>query len=301
MTSSGKGILSQKFEFDKGTSPWEYPLGIFSLAVLMEKFDFSLYWRTSAMLEYLTHLLDTPPDDLKHVPISRAMPELMPPIAVNLEKLNLTQSSIKARRIAETRLIGSNEQGNMELKRQIHELQERVIDEINSQFFAYIPPNRATYYVKPHEGWEEIIERFPNTLDDVEEARKCFALDRFAAAVFHGTQIIEVGLIELGTFIGLNDPKSGWTAVTNRLDKIVNKTKHEDRTSFEQKNIAFLEQLFGTVVGLKNAWRNKISHAQGKLVLMTAQFSPEITEEILFAVRAFMRRLATGLPAAVEP
>jgi hypothetical protein len=44
------------------------------------------------------------------------------------------------------------------------------------------------------------------------------------------------------------------------------------------------------------AWHNKISHAQNKLVLMTADFSPDVAEEIRIASRSFMRRLATDLP-----
>jgi hypothetical protein len=154
----------------------------------------------------------------------------------------------------------------------------------------------AEYYSKPWKNWEEILRRFPDTASDIEEASKCFALSRYGAAVFHSLQIIEIGLIELGTFIGVADPKSGWTAVANRLAKILS-TKHHDRTEFEKQNFEFLEQVQGTVEALKNAWRNKVSHAQGKLVLLTKDFSPEIAEEILFATRAFMRRIATGLPA----
>ena len=181
--------LPQDYEIDKAissckSSRWSYPLGIFSLAVLMEKFDFSLYWAAGAMLEYITNILENPPESLKFVSIARTMPELMPPIADKLEKLNLTQSTIKARRIAETRLIGTNEQENIELKRQIQELHEKIRDELTGQLFTHIPPNRAKYYENPQKGWEEIIDRFPNTLDDIEEAHKCFALDRFAAAVF---------------------------------------------------------------------------------------------------------------------
>ncbi len=41
----------------------------------------------------------------------------------------------------------------------------------------------------------------------------------------------------------------------------------------------FLEQMHGTIEGLKNAWCNKISHAQGKLTLLTADFSPDVAEE----------------------
>jgi len=44
--------------------------------------------------------------------------------------------------------------------------------------------------------------------------------------------------------------------------------------------------------------QESISHAQGRLVLMKKEFSPEVAEEILFATRSFMRRLADGLPAS---
>ena len=74
------------------------------------------------------------------------------------------------------------------------------------------------------------------------------------------------------------------------------KKDYRQRTEFERKNYTFLEQMQGTVEGLKNAWRNKISHAQGRLILMNKDFSPDIAEEILFASRAFMRRLTDGLP-----
>lgn len=175
------------------------------------------------------------------------------------------------------------------------ELEGRLCDEIENRTFVALTLKEADYYNKPRDGWNEVIARFPNAAGDVEEARKCFALSRYAAAVFHAIQAIEVGLIELGVFLDVNDPRSGWTAVAGALEKIVNK-KHHERSSLEKENFAFLEQIHGTVEGLKNAWRNKISHAQGKLTLLTSDFSPDVAEEILYSSRAFMRRLAEGLP-----
>jgi hypothetical protein len=87
-------------------------------------------------------------------------------------------------------------------------------------------------------------------------------------------------------------------ALANRLHSIIKKG-HEARTPFERQHFAFLEQMHGTIEGLKNAWRNKISHAHGKLTLLSSDFSPEIAEEILFATRAFMRRLATDAPVVL--
>jgi hypothetical protein len=69
-------------------------------------------------------------------------------------------------------------------------------------------------------------------------------LSRYAAAVFHSVQVVEVGLIALGEFIGVNDPHSGWTAVSTALDKVIAK-KHQDRTALERDNFVFLEQVQG--------------------------------------------------------
>jgi hypothetical protein len=102
-------------------------------------------------------------------------------------------------------------------------------------------------------------------------------------------------LIQFGKFLGVNDPFSGWTAVTSRLEALL-KTKYPDLPSKYQSCRSFLEQMNAVAQALQSAWRNKISHAQGSLTLMTVEFSPDIAEEIMVASRSFMRRLATEMP-----
>jgi HEPN domain-containing protein len=175
------------------------------------------------------------------------------------------------------------------------ELASRLFDEMIGRSFWSLSSKEAERYKNPRNGWEEIITRFPDAVGDIEEASKCFALSRYAAAIFHSVQVVEIGLIALGKLIGVTDHLPGWTATTSRLQSIIKKG-HEARTPFERQHFAFLEQMHGTIEGLKNAWRNKVSHAHGKLTLLTADFSPDVAEEILFATRAFMRRLATDAP-----
>lgn len=174
-------------------------------------------------------------------------------------------------------------------------VRDRLGDELSTKIFFQLPYSRKVLFEKPKETWEPIIERFPETVMDIEESAKCFVLSRYAASVFHAIQVIEHGLIALGTFLSVKDPISGWTAVANELKRIVSKN-YRERTDFEKQYFPFIEQMQATVEALKNAWRNKISHAQGRLILMSADFSPDITEEIRTATRAFMRRLATDLP-----
>jgi hypothetical protein len=180
------------------------------------------------------------------------------------------------------------------------ELQGRLYDELSSKIVWALSTKEYQLYIEPRNGWETIIGRFPNTAGDIVEAQRCFALSRCAGAVFHSVQVVEAGLIELGRLIGVTDPHSGWSAVANRLQKIID-TKHQERSPLEQEHFPFLEQIQGTIESLKNAWRNKVSHVHGKLILMTSDFSAEVAEEIIFATRAFMRRLATDGPLAISP
>ena len=177
----------------------------------------------------------------------------------------------------------------------IREVQTRLHDELSINLFFKLPPDKKTYFISPLKNWEEIIARFPDTTGNIEEMSKCFALSRYAASVFHSVKAIESVLIQFGKFLGVNDPFSGWTAVTSRLEALL-KTKYPDLPSKYQSCRSFLEQMNAVAQALQSAWRNKISHAQGSLTLMTVEFSPDIAEEIMVASRSFMRRLATEMP-----
>jgi hypothetical protein len=177
----------------------------------------------------------------------------------------------------------------------LKEVNGRLESELSHRIFLHLRSDRQKFFDEPRAGWEEVIDRFNETITDIEEMSRCFALSRYPAAVFHSTQIVEAGLLRLGPLIGVEDPKSGWTAVSNSLAEIIKK-KPEQRTVFETNNFSFLEQVNGTVMTLRHAWRNKISHVQNRIVLMTGEFSPDVAEEIIMASRAFMRRLATEMP-----
>lgn len=172
---------------------------------------------------------------------------------------------------------------------------QSLMAELEAHVFLAVDTSAAHYHSDPRRDWEEVIGRWPVTISDIEEAGKCYALRRYAACVFHCMQIVEHGLLALGEFMRVVDPKSGFTAVTNELDRVLKK-KWDERSDFERQHYAFFEQVNGAVAPMKTAWRNKIDHAQGALRVMTADFSPQVAMEIYIATRGFMRRLATEMP-----
>ena len=173
---------------------------------------------------------------------------------------------------------------------------QSLMSELAAHVFISVDSSDARYYAEPRRDWEAVIERFPQSVSDIEEAGRCYALRRYAGCVFHCMQVVEHGLLALGTFMGVTDPKSGFTAVSNELTRVLG-IKYQDRSDFQRQHYEFFEQINGTVQAMRSAWRNKIDHAQGVAHLMTADFTPHVAMEIYMATRGFMRRLATEMPS----
>jgi hypothetical protein len=177
----------------------------------------------------------------------------------------------------------------------LRDLRRRFEDDFRTAFFLQLTPEEAEHYSLPMKGWEMIRAKFPECMPDVEEMRKCFAVSRYPASVFHSMQVIEHGLIHLGKWLGVKDHKPGWNATTRELTRIC-RLDAKNRDPWETKHYGFISQMDAVAYSLMTAWRHKIDHAAGRLALLPGDFAPEIAEEIASATRGFMRRLADELP-----
>jgi hypothetical protein len=168
-----------------------------------------------------------------------------------------------------------------------------LANELKRRVCFILPSSSQGLYENPRKGWEKAIERFPQITDNVDEMARCFALSRYPGAVFHSLLIAEAGCIELGKYIGVTDPVKGWDATSKRLAELVKNGRNAlpDGMSF-----SVVEQINQTVQSMKQAWRNKVNHEAGRLVVLDPLFTSAIAEEIITTVRGFMRRLAVGLP-----
>jgi hypothetical protein len=169
---------------------------------------------------------------------------------------------------------------------------QRLRDESEIHQLLKLSIEASAIYSAPLNGWEDIVSKFPDVQDDIEEMNKCFALSRYTASVFHSLLVIEGGLIVLGKRLGVTDPKEGWDATCKKMELIL-KAGHPANTS--GLDFAFIEQTNVATQAIKQAWRNKVNHAAGRLAIMKTGFADYIAEEIMHATRAYMRILAHGL------
>jgi hypothetical protein len=176
------------------------------------------------------------------------------------------------------------------------DIQGRLKDELSLNLFFSLPQRMKEIFDEPFKGWESIMQRFTAVTRDVEEMNKCFALCRYTAAMYHAIQIAEGGAIELGNYIGVTDHRKGWGPTERGLRELI-KAGHNKLPPALTGKFAFLEQMHREIDSMVLAWRNKIDHAADRLsILPNTDFTPDIAEHIMGAVRIFMLRLMEGLP-----
>jgi len=176
----------------------------------------------------------------------------------------------------------------------LKELRERLEDELHSQLFLHLDGQQAAMYQVPEKEWGEVIRRFGKVRKDVEEGIRCFALERYAASVFHVMLIAEFGVIEVAKLFGVEGDKPGWGAL-DRLQRVSTKA-WKDKTAIEQKHSKFLDDLLPFALAIRNSWRHKLSHVDNKIEWADTDFSQNVAQDILSATRGFMEKLARDLP-----
>ncbi len=145
-----------------------------------------------------------------------------------------------------------------------------------------------------------IVERMEEVSDDIVEACRCFFADRFTASVFHLMRIVEYGLVEVAALAGIEDQKPSWGSLLNALDKLANRTKHDELPLAIQPHIQLIRELLPRLHAIQHAWRNKIVHVENKLI-PTGSVTPEIANDIMNAVEIFMKTLVASLPPRPAP
>ena len=169
----------------------------------------------------------------------------------------------------------------------LENLRERILDQINSRYFLFIRASRLDYYQKPELFGPDVAVKFPNAIDDIEEAGKCLALDRGTAAVMHLMRVLECGLKGLALLLGIPYAPS-WESYLKQIQAKIS-ADHQSKDADWKRDEVFFRDISGDLMTIKQAWRNPTMHVGRK-------YSADEAEEIFRAVRTLMQHLATKIP-----
>jgi hypothetical protein len=175
------------------------------------------------------------------------------------------------------------------------ELQNRVWDELDARTYLQVAANKTAFYNVPvPDDWAIVADRFKCRFD-VEEARKCFALERFTASVFHLMKVVEHAVLDLQCFLDKPDTKAHFGGVLSKLDDLNRKTQFRDLPDHLKPYRGFLVDVLPQMHAVKDSWRNKVSHVDGKIVPVDV-FTEEMASGVHDATLLLMKKLASGLP-----
>jgi len=196
-----------------------------------------------------------------------------------------------------------------ELKRRIREDLEECIffciydPVIVSQFFKYTETEIKIHegcVLRPKTAYElfdpAVAMRFPQAIDDINEAGTCFAMERYTASVFHLMRVLEVGVRELAGLVDHKDFKPSWGSILQKVEGYVLRTKYEALPPHVQPHIEFLRQVLPRMQAVQIAWRNKISHVGQSLIPNEASITEQVAREIFGATQGLARYIAVELP-----
>jgi hypothetical protein len=142
---------------------------------------------------------------------------------------------------------------------------------------------------------EKVVERLRAACDDLAEASRCLVAGRNKACVFHLMRAIEVGVLKIAKLLGIKDAKPSWGSILSQLERVVLRTRYEERFPDLNKHIGFLEAILPEMQAIQRAWRNKVSHVEDK-ILPEGEYTDEIAYNIMQATKVFICQIALDLP-----
>ncbi|HSI11189.1 MAG TPA: hypothetical protein VK961_04060 [Chthoniobacter sp.] len=267
--------------------PWyEHPFGLISWWD-MNKFGAEEFFNLGHYLRHVKEIVETfhkdhPEDTLEE----SSVPIFKDRLEEALRVVNQIGLRVSAKWIKDA--IESIKEGQSfdEIKVYIRAIAGTIRREMEGQFFLWIPESHAAVYNKDAESilGAECCARFKSIQLEVEEAAKCFAVERYTASAFHLTRATEAGLKAIAKAIGFVPANDNWTLVFRELGTQF-KMLPAARPAHWQTHEKFLEKVWGDLRAISKAWRNDIAH-------LVDTYTEEETRELLTVIPMFLRDLS---------
>lgn len=172
----------------------------------------------------------------------------------------------------------------------MRELCNGIMVDLSSCWFLMIPAAQRDYYEqhKPPFG-EDVAQKFLEASADIAAASRCYALDEWTACVFHLMRVLENGLRNLATTVGLpaeTMQHENWKNIIDQIEKKIREMEGLPKTNEKIERVRLLSEAAAQFRYFKDAWRNHVAHAH-------ATYDNLSGPVIWGHVKAFMHTLAT--------
>lgn len=248
----------------------------------MEQFSAEDFFYMSAQLSslmfYAEQAQKSEPTGVVTADSIKAFGDLIEDITGKCEKLGLSVSVMTAG----TLLTILKTPGMIfgKLAPHVHELRANIGREMQLHLFFHVPAAQAKFYDQKELFGPNVGGKFPAIQFDMVEASNCYALGRGTACVFHLMRIMEVGVQQLGTKLGVAlAAEKNWQNILDEVNKALKALPPKAESTIA------MSQASANLYAVKLAWRNEVMHPNDTYTL-------EEAENLILQVKLFMKQLA---------
>jgi len=163
----------------------------------------------------------------------------------------------------------------------LSQLEQNIEWEMQDVKFFHMPLTQAENYDQNELFGLDVNSKFPTVQFDMVEAGNCFAMGRGTACVFHLMRIMEVGVQQLGSKLGVAlANEKNWQNILDETNKAIKVLGPKDAATVA------MCQASANLYAVKLAWRNEVMHPNDKYTL-------EEAKDLIRAVKMFMKQLAS--------
>jgi hypothetical protein len=211
-----------------------------------------------------------------------------------LNKLGLRGAEIAAQRLSKMLELNPEPDAAM-LRENMEDVVSQVENELAAVFFLHLSLDERRFYesAQPLFG-VQVTEHFPSATYDIEEAGKCFALNRYTACVFHLMRALEVCLTVLARELGillLRAEGNNWDHILNQIDQVLQaqlQNGNEFSSPQLRGRVEFYSGAAALLKNVNNAWLRSMTSVR-------RIYDQERARRIFNVVGEAMRYLATTL------
>ena len=163
----------------------------------------------------------------------------------------------------------------------IRHLRQTLASEMQHLTYFEVTRDRAPFYSNPEPFGPKVAKKYHKASYDIEQASRCYALDRYTATVFHLMRAMEVSVRALARKLKVTfDPRTAsWGEVLRLIDTAMKALPRA--TVKEQALKDKCAEAYTLLFHVKNVWRNETMHPKKK-------YDDTEAIEIFNAVKSFM-------------
>jgi hypothetical protein len=142
----------------------------------------------------------------------------------------------------------------------------RLKDELALRSVYVLKAGKAQYFDGALNMFgKEFSEKFQSATYEVDEAGKCFALERSSACVFHLMRVLEIGIYAASRSLNIPDPVKdaarNWGAM---LKKVSEELDRKNKSGWKGLDKEFFSEIYASLEAVSNVWRNATMHIETK-------------------------------------